>query len=145
VACRVVDELEGAHPDAVIHLDAVGDTAGSWDGDRLAQVISNLVSNAIRHGKADAPVVVRIDGEDPSRVVATFWNDGAIPEDVLPSIFDPFVGTRHRRTASTGLGLGLYITEEIVRGHAGRVEVRSSPEQGTLFTVVLPREPRTGS
>jgi signal transduction histidine kinase len=67
-------------------------------------------------------------------------NEGAIPLTLLPDIFDPFRGTRHRQSKSNGLGLGLYIVREVIRAHGGTVEVASSEAAGTTFSIRLPRQ-----
>ena len=66
-------------------------------------------------------------------------NAGAIPAEVLPVLFDPFRGSNHKHGRSSGLGLGLFISQQIVLAHAGTIEVTSSEEQGTRFVVRLPR------
>lgn len=139
--CRVVvDELVGATPDHAITLDLKGELVGSWDPDRLAQVVSNLVANAIEHGRPNAPVHIVGDGAAPDRVVLHVTNKGVIPEDVLPILFDPFRGAKQRPERTHGLGLGLYITEQIVRGHGGTVEASvATDREETTFTVILPR------
>ena len=136
---QAIGELEMAYPSWKIRRDIVGDPQGRWDGDRLLQVISNLVSNAGQHGVADSPILVKVDGQHANAVTLQVRNLGVIPESVLPGLFDPFRGTRQRRDASRGLGLGLFIVHEIVRAHGGTVEVTSSPPEGTTFTVRLPR------
>jgi signal transduction histidine kinase len=139
--CRVVvDELAGAGADHRITLDLKGDFVGSWDADRLAQVVSNLVANAIEHGVPNAPIHIVGDGTAPERVVLRVTNKGGIPEDVLPILFDPFRGGKQRPERTHGLGLGLYITEQIVRGHGGTVEASVARDRDeTTFTVILPR------
>jgi signal transduction histidine kinase len=138
--CRhVLDELRAAHPGSSLELVAAGGLIGRWDGDRLAQVLSNLAANAIEHGEPLAPVRVRLDGHDPERVEIRIENRGAIPEPLLPSLFDPLRSAQHRGARARGLGLGLYISREIVAAHRGRMTVRSSPADGTCFEVELPR------
>nr|QDA77040.1 PAS/PAC sensor signal transduction histidine kinase [Jahnella sp. MSr9139] len=142
--CRVVvEEIETANPGRRVALGAVGDGAGAWDPDRLGQVASNLVGNAVTYSPLDSPVEVRVEGAG-DRVILSVHNQGPpIPPDVLPTLFDPFRRGRHARSgqASAGLGLGLYITDQIVRAHGGAIEVRSEAGAGTTFTVTLPREP----
>jgi signal transduction histidine kinase len=109
------------------------------DRDRLAQVFSNLVGNALEHGYPDFPVAldIRTTGDE---VTVTVHNHGApISTDRLPDLFEPFRGRVLRSERSRGLGLGLYITEQIIRAHGGRIEVASTPKDGTTFSVVLPR------
>lgn len=136
---QAVGELELGHPEWTIQREAVGDLRGEWDSDRLLQVLSNLVANACQHGVAGSPVLVRLDGSAGDRVEIEVHNRGAIPASLVPNLFDPFRSTRHRRDQSRGLGLGLFIVREIVRGHGGSVDVVSNELEGTTFVVHLPR------
>jgi PAS domain S-box-containing protein len=132
----ILAELRAVHPGVELQSGAQGDCRGEWDVDRLCQVVWNLVANAVRHGAAKA-VEVRVDGTG-DRVTLQVHNQGApIPRDVLPSIFEPF-WSGSKAPAKEGLGLGLYITREIVSAHGGEISVASSAE-GTTFTVHLPR------
>jgi PAS domain S-box-containing protein len=139
---QVMDELDDANPEWTLRLDHDGDTAGVWDADRLSQVFSNLVANAVRHGVAEHGVRVRIDGGAADGVTVEIHNRGAIPAAVLPRLFEPMAGGDRRRDKAQGLGLGLYISREILRAHGGRLDVRSSDDEGTTFTVWLPRAGR---
>lgn len=137
---RVVAEVETANPALTITLVVAPDLAavGDWDADRVAQVVSNLLSNAVRHGKKGAPIGVSLaaDGED---VILTVHNEGAVAPDVLPHIFAPFRSRSDYRARAEGLGLGLFIVERIVHAHGGRVDVVSDEARGTTFRVSLPR------
>jgi signal transduction histidine kinase len=136
---RVVDELRVAHPKQRLQLALEGNGRGEWDPDRVAQVISNLVGNALEHGAPDRPVRVKVSGA-ASAVTLEVHNEGPpIPEALLPVIFEPFRGTAAGRGRPRSLGLGLYIVQEIVRAHGGTVEARSTAEDGTTFRVQLPR------
>jgi signal transduction histidine kinase len=138
--CRhVLDELRVAHPGSSLELVTDGSLVGRWDGDRLAQVLSNLAANALEHGVSSAPVRVRLDGRDPERVGIRVENQGAIPEPLLPLLFDPFRSAEQRSAKARGLGLGLYISHEIIAAHRGKMTVRSSSEEGTCFEVELPK------
>jgi signal transduction histidine kinase len=138
VCCKVRDELEAAHPDRSISVQAVGDVAGEWDHDRMLQVFSNLISNALHHGAGTGLVTVRCDGSARDGVSVTIHNEGVVPTDVLPVLFEPFRGnTRYQRTR--GLGLGLFITQQIVAAHGGTIDVSSGAGAGTTFTIFLPR------
>ena len=136
---RVVQESQAAQPDRAVQWEQVGDGAGSWDGDRLAQVASNLIGNALRHGDASTPVQVRLDGSRLDDVEFTVANAGAIPAELLPHVFDPFRSGRHASGTTAGLGIGLYIVQQIVQSHGGQVAVESDAARGTVFRVVLPR------
>jgi len=144
---QAIDELELAHPEWDVRRQVFGDQTGSWDPDRLLQVVSNLVSNAGQHGRLDAPIAVTLEGRQAEAVTLTVHNEGDIPADLLPGLFDPFRGTRQNGDSSRGLGLGLFIVKELVRAHGGTVGVASSASTGTTFCVRLPRrtERRTAS
>jgi len=141
--CRqVVEELSVAHPDRSILFETQGDGEGVWDSERLAQVVSNLVGNALEHGSHEGPILVRCLGE-PERQVLEISNPGApIPSHLLGTLFDPFrQALPGRGGRGNGLGLGLFIVRELVEAHRGHVTVRST-EEGTTFVVVLPRDSR---
>ena len=138
LCAQVIAELELAHPEWRIELEVTGDPAGAWDGERLLQVLSNLVANAGQHG-AGRDIRIDIDGRAAERVRIDVHNAGVIPADLLPQLFDPFRSTRHRRDQSRGLGLGLFIVREVVRAHGGGVRVASCEDAGTTFTIELPR------
>lgn len=123
-----------------VRLQVHGDTQGTWDGTRIGQVLANLIGNAAQHGEESRPVVVSIDGREPERVRITVANGGAIRDDLLPHIFEPFrsIGSSRDR-----IGLGLYIVRELTRQHGGQVEVSSGQDRGTEFRIELPRTART--
>jgi signal transduction histidine kinase len=140
VARRVIDELEMASPDRVLRLKVDGDACGLWDADRLEQVLSNLVGNAIRYSSGDADIQVGIEG-GADDVTCRVHNDGVpIAPSLMPVIFDPF--RRGNGGGSGGLGLGLFISREIVQAHGGAIAVASTASDGTTFSVVLPRRTR---
>ena len=137
-----VEEVAAARPTAVYQYTATGDLRGRWDADRISQAVVNLLDNAAQHGTTGGTINVAAHGE-PDEVVLRIHNYGrAIPADELAGIFSPFKRV-HNETPSGrdpgNLGLGLYIAERIATAHGGRIDVRSSHEAGTLFTVRLPR------
>lgn len=134
-----VAEVEVAYPRRAVEVVTSGSIIGEWDGDRLAQVVSNLLTNAMEHGDPAKPVRVRL-AEEHGSLRLEVHNDGhPIPEAALPLLFDPFRRGGARGSSTKGLGLGLYIAQQIVRAHGGTLTVESSPDRGTTFTVVLPR------
>ncbi|WNG54372.1 PAS domain-containing protein [Archangium gephyra] len=137
---RVVSELEVAHPARELRLEARGDLQGEWDQDRLAQLLGNLLRNAVDYSPEGTPITLALNGEG-ARVRLEVRNLGEpIPAEVLPGLFEPFRRGQTRGSGSTsGLGLGLYIVQQIATAHGGGVEVRSTREEGTVFTVQLPR------
>jgi PAS domain S-box-containing protein len=139
---QAVDELSDTHADWHFSFERDGDTLGVWDSDRILQVFSNLVANAVQHGSREHGVRVRMGGSEPDVVSVRIHNMGAIPTLVLPRLFEPMAGGDRRRSNSRGLGLGLYISREIVKAHGGEIQVDTSPEGGTTFSVRLPRVAR---
>jgi signal transduction histidine kinase len=128
-----VAEFQAQRPD--LYWEVQGDPVGTWDPDRLLQVLANLIGNAVQHGAAHQPIVVRVEGLLDASVRIEVRNTGTIPDEIRDTIFSPFVRSTD---SSRGAGLGLYIVEQIANAHGGRVAVRC--EQGTTtFEVVLPR------
>ncbi len=139
VIARVVQEHQESHRDRRVTHEQQGDLAGVWDADRLGQVASNLIGNALQYGDQSEPVTIQVDGSDRDEVTLTVSNGGAIPADLLPGLFDPF--RRGARPGQhNGLGLGLYIAQQIVCSHHGRIDVESHQERQTVFRVTVPRK-----
>jgi signal transduction histidine kinase len=139
--CRqMVDELSLAHPGRTVELDAPVDARGDYDPDRLAQVVSNLVGNALKYGRPDTPVRVTLREEGSLAVLSVHNSGPAIPAAAQAHIFDPFRRAELQKTSGDdSLGLGLYIVQQIVEAHGGSIAVASTPEEGTTFTARLPR------
>lgn len=138
--CReVADELATSVADRTIEVECESDSpTGLWDSHRLTQALSNLVGNAVKHGTPGQPVGVRVRTEDEHAIVEVH-NAGAIPPEVLPTLFQPFAARGDRTRHKDGLGLGLFIAQSIARAHRGELQVDSSPEHGTTFRLRLPR------
>jgi signal transduction histidine kinase len=135
---NVIEEFE-----APIQLDVTGDVKGSWDPDRLAQVLSNIVGNATEYCARGAVVIVKGYPEGTGVVVEISNQGDPIPADVLPFIFEPFRRAKQREYSVPGnLGLGLYIAHEIVVSHGGTLDAHSA-DGTTTFVVRLPRHPPT--
>lgn len=137
-----IGELRAYHPEASIELDAHGELDGVWDRDRLRQVVTNLVGNAISHGALHSPVMVRAARSGECVRLEVHNRGEPIAREHLPDIFDPlkrFAPESSTRRGRRGIGLGLFIVRAIALAHAGSVEVVSSREEGTIFTVKLPR------
>ncbi|MDX3907867.1 MAG: sensor histidine kinase [Pigmentiphaga sp.] len=142
VCNRAVDEIRAIHPGCEFALDCSGNLVGRWDGNRLAQLLANLLSNAVQHGYPDRPVSVRVRTAE-NGVIAEVHNEGpAIPAHMRHQIFDPLMrGPRYSaEKRRSGLGLGLYIARQIAAAHRGTLNVTSS-ESGTTFVLWLPHEP----
>ena len=135
---RVVDELGAAHPGSPVEVSVEGDLVGAFDPDRLEQVVSNLVSNAIDHGLEGQPIVLALRGLG-AEVEVEVVNQGEMPREVLDHAFEAFHrGPEQTGRKASGLGLGLYIAREIVRRHGGEIAICC--ERGaTRFATRLPR------
>jgi two-component system sensor histidine kinase/response regulator len=138
IAKTSVSEAEAAHPARHIELRHEGDLRGEWDAGRLEQVLSNLIGNALRHGSQGTPVLVTVLDEG-DHVALSVHNEGHIAPTLLPRVFEPFQASRDSRAKGEGLGLGLYIVQQLVFAHEGTAEVRSLPSDGTTFLIRLPR------
>ena len=144
LADKVLDELRLAHPERRLQIAYVSVSMdGVWDELRLAQVLTNLVGNAIRHGTPGEAVDLIVDGS-PNSLSFEVHNGGEIPEAIRPHLFEAFRDSSLPR-ARDSLGLGLYIVRQIVLAHGGTIAVTSSQESGTTFRVELPRQARSGA
>ncbi|QRK12197.1 PAS domain-containing protein [Archangium violaceum] len=136
---RVVGEVEVAHPARELRLKVRGDLHGEWDPDRLAQLLGNLLKNALDYSPQETPVTLSLHDEG-EHVRLEVHNAGEpIPAELLPDLFEPFRRGMARGRSPSGLGLGLFIVQQITAAHEGTVDVRSTREEGTTFTVRLPR------
>lgn len=141
-----VEELEAAWPERSLQLHVgPGRYEGQWDADRLLQVVSNLGGNALQYSPPESPVTFRLSDAGEAVVLEVHNAGEPIAAEALPLLFDPFRrGTTAGQTggAGGGLGLGLYIVEQVVKGHGGRIAVESTAGAGTTFRVTLPRAPQ---
>ncbi|SRR5579885_211898 len=137
LAASVVQQFSASYPRRQITIEGGEGCLANADPDRMLQALTNLVENALRYGRPDAPIVVSArSASDGVRIQVANQGQPIAPE-LIPRLFDPF-----SRGASDkyqeGLGLGLYIADQIVRAHGGRIEVDSDRSNGTLFTIILP-------
>ena len=139
---QAVEEKHAYHPEHSVVLNTSGNLLGMWDEARLAQMISNLLENGIRHGGVGTPVTISAIGETNSVTLIVHNEGNPILDAARERIFEPL--TRGEANAADpkkagGLGLGLYIARSIAVAHGGNIEVDSSADKGTAFTVRLPR------
>jgi signal transduction histidine kinase len=140
---QVVDELRTFHPERCIELRVPPQLDAVFDDGRIAQMLSNLIGNAIQYGSLDTPVEVSLDGNDDEIVVVVNNQGRPIPSDKISCIFEPLVrvaaNIHSDHAERTSLGIGLFISREIVHAHGGQIGVTSDAESGTTFTVTWPR------
>jgi PAS domain S-box-containing protein len=139
IARQVFDEVLITQPSRKGTFVHEGEERGTWDPDRLAQVIGNLLSNAFQHSPPSSVVRLSTRG-DQDGITIDVHNEGApiSPAD-LARLFQPFERGTDASASGRSIGLGLYISRQIIEAHSGRIEVRSVEGEGTRFTVWLPR------
>ena len=143
--CRwSLEDVAVAHPDCRFELALEGDLHGRFDGDRVQQLLSNLLNNAVQYRGPGEPIDLRAEGTASDLVLKVRNTGSVIPPASLSAIFDPLVQLAvvpdQQGRPWTSLGLGLFIAREIAAGHGGRIHATSSAEAGTVFTVTVPRE-----
>jgi signal transduction histidine kinase len=141
--CRTaIDEIQLAYPSALFNFEAAGNLEGAFDPTRFQQVLSNLLINAAKYSEPGKQITLSAHRNSETITVEVKNFGRPIPPESLQVIFNPLVQLYTKGShphPSTSLGLGLFIAREIVEGHDGTIEVRSSKTDGTIFTVRLPQ------
>lgn len=143
VGRALVAELRAGYPHANIVFEPEEKLIGPFDSKRMAQVFSNLIANALRHGDISQPITITLDRVGGTALLSVHNYGKAIPTTFLPVLFDPQARCSRQapdgeKTMSQGLGLGLFIVSEIVKGHEGTIDVESCETSGTMFRIRLP-------
>ena len=143
ICTEVIAEVGALHPGRAIEFERSGDLTGNWDSSRIAQLVANLVSNAVQHGDSKFPVTVTAQAEEKSVSIRVHNFGSLVSSEARGTLFDPLKQSPQtgldRHKGSSGLGLGLYIAKEIAVAHGGSIEVSSTESDGTSFSVMLPR------
>jgi signal transduction histidine kinase len=139
VAREAADLAELGRATRRVRVDAPDPVDGKWDRHRISQVVTNLISNALRYSPNGGEVLVKVRRDGAEAVLAVADQGMGIPLAEQRRLFEPFVrGPEAAAHAPRGLGLGLFISREIARRHGGRITVESTPGQGSLFALRLP-------
>lgn len=133
---HIVSEMQSAHPQRLIEADIAPLDAFRCDSDRLAQLLSNLLANALTHGTPDGSVLVSARIQAGEFILAVNNQGTPILPERLSQLFQPY--WREPSSTQSGLGLGLYIANEIAISHGGRMQATSTTETGTTFTFTMP-------
>ncbi|MFP4090406.1 MAG: ATP-binding protein [Cyclobacteriaceae bacterium] len=136
---QIVQEFQLAYPRSEINLEFTGPVAGNWDLLRINQVITNLVANALRYGRQGGPVNVKVFSDNAMACFSVHNEGNPIPEDKRKMIYTGLYTEGEGRNKESSYGIGLYVVNEIVKAHEGELQLESSQESGTTFTVSLPR------
>ena len=127
-------------PETILELATEAQGAATGDGDRLQQVLVNLLDNAVKYSHTGGRVVLRVEDGEPTVRLSVADEGVGIPAAEQQRVFEKFYRLDNQLTrAGGGTGLGLYITRELVRRMGGTIAVRSEPGAGSTFTVELPR------
>jgi PAS domain S-box-containing protein len=140
--CKQIVEEQFVATGRHIHLDLPGEAVEvEVDPERIDQVITNLLSNALKYSRAGVSVMVRLFRDADSACISVHDEGIGIPAEALPLLFERFYrvpGTEVQTGSEVGLGLGLYICRTIVERHHGKIGVQSMFGQGSTFWFKLP-------
>lgn len=137
---KIVQEVRLGYPETELVLKSSGPIQGEWDIMRLDQMMTNLIANALKHGRRGSPVTISVSAKD-SEAFFNVHNEGSpVPDRIKKMISSGlFTKTEGDPTKKDSYGLGLYIVKAIVDGHNGQLEVKSNEKEGTTFKVILPK------
>lgn len=138
---KIVQEMQLGYPEANIVFESTGSIQGEWDALRLDQLVTNLITNALHHGKPGGPVIVKTSAKG-NEAYFEVHNEGLpVPEKIRDMMTTGKVTkTEGDPTRKNSHGLGLFIVQQIVNKHKGKIKIRSTAESGTTFTIILPRQ-----
>jgi sigma-B regulation protein RsbU (phosphoserine phosphatase) len=141
LVAQTVDELALVYPGRSLEHRRIGSGPCVADGDRLAQAVGNLVSNAMTYGAPNEPVSVVSTLEERSISLSVHNQGEPIAQELQARLFEPMARGTKVPSATRSVGLGLFIVAQIANAHGGRAAVRSTAAEGTTFWIELPRAP----
>ncbi|MGE5558610.1 MAG: ATP-binding protein [Bacillota bacterium] len=133
----IISTFKDIAPQSIIYTPRCGETMIEGDDNRLEQVFFNIIENAVKYSPPDTTIRICFWTSNGYAYVTVKDEGIGIPEEEQPYIFERFYRARNG-SALTGMGIGLYVSMEIIRQHGGAIEVRSKMGEGTAFTVKLP-------
>ena len=138
---KIVQELQLSYPEADLNIESPGPVQGEWDVMRLDQLMTNLITNAIRYGKPGGTVTVGISAKG-NEAIFKVHNEGPPLSAKIKEMISTGIFTKNNGdpTNKDSYGLGLYIVKAIVDGHKGKIKVTSTEKTGTTFNIILPRQ-----
>ena len=142
ISRQLVDEIQMRNPTRTLNLSVSGNLKGEWDKARIGQVFSNLIGNAIQYSFKESSIDITINGTTEEIVLSVHNKGIPVPAEKIGSLFDSLVRAvidEGDHPEDTNLGLGLYITKEIIVAHGGTISVTSTEADGTTFTARFPR------
>jgi signal transduction histidine kinase len=127
------------HPKATVEASIASDVTGQSDVNRVRQVLTNLLDNAVKYGGDPARVIARLERQDATVVITVSDNGRGIPLEDQPRVFERFFrGRADDNAGRPGLGIGLYVSREVVERLGGRLTFTTEDGQGTTFCLTLP-------
>ncbi|HXH29262.1 MAG TPA: PAS domain S-box protein [Bacteriovoracaceae bacterium] len=140
----VVKDLSELHGPRFQVRNEAGQLIGHWDSKGIQRITENLVSNAIKYGKADSPITIRLKSENVWAEIAVHNEGNAISHEDQQTLFKPYHRTESAITGKQkGWGIGLTLVKGLIEAHGGTVRIESEPGLGTTFFVRLPLDART--
>jgi signal transduction histidine kinase len=142
--CKDIMNAKAQEEQVEVRIEGV-DGLPPWEADRdkLKQVVLNLLSNAIKYNRRGGSVLIRAEAQESTTCISVQDTGTGVPDEAVPHLFEKFYRVRETEGHVSGTGLGLAICKEIVQGHGGRMEVKSTVGEGSTFSVFLPRSGRT--
>ncbi|WPN49014.1 MULTISPECIES: PAS domain-containing sensor histidine kinase [unclassified Pseudomonas] len=142
VTDQSTDELRVAFPKASLIHNTLGNGSAHLDADRVQQIIGNLVANSVAYGDLKQPITIISRIDDDVASVSVHNAGPAITQSLIDVLFEPMTRGTESDSELRSVGLGLFIVREIAQAHGGDVSVSSSAENGTVFSVCFPRDPK---
>lgn len=139
IVYEVADSFRIAGAKTPIEIDVEGDVVGEFDPDRMTQVVTNLVDNAVAHCPKGEPVTIRVKGTDEETILSVHNPGKPIEPQLLSRLFEPLQQDGGGKQSKKRIGLGLFIVNAIAEAHGGSVSARSTEEEGTTLEVRIPR------